>query len=224
MRKNLGWIRSGVSKIVNFNEDQPDQDFDGSDDDAYRDIDFAINEAYEGAVEDILAEGDPELMEGFCDDLWPANEQTHKIPSFLEQDMITRIDNITARNPGESVLLYPRGFNYEPTNFFVDRNTLQWGTSGPPADTTYRYFYSMYAKEMHKAVDEPILVPRRYRKLLQWDAAINLRTMAEDEAPPRWMQHREKIWERMILAASKGRPTIGNKSRIQVLNQEADFF
>ena len=59
MRKNLQWLRAGVSKIVNYNSSQPDQDFDGTDDDANEEPLALVR--WSDAAEELLGTLEPHL-------------------------------------------------------------------------------------------------------------------------------------------------------------------
>lgn len=221
-RRNLAWLRVETSRIVNFNQGQPDQDFDGTSDDAWDEIDAAINEAYENLLHDMIAETDPDMFMVNEELTWSSGDLTYQLPEHLEQDNLEWIEDITSSDPGDIVWVHGRGINYYPDVLWKDYRTLQWGTSGPSGDRSLRFHHMARAADMKQPEDIPEYVPARFRKILAWDAAIILRTEAEDEAPSQWLGHRNAVWEKIEILLSQGRPRLTNRARIVVDRLEDD--
>ena len=221
-RLNLAWLRIETARLVNFNAGQPDEDFDGTEDDAWANIDDALNEAYTNLLNALIVETDPDLFTQAVSLQWPVGQLTLKLPSFLTREALLCIEDITSSNPGELVWITARDAAHTPNVMWLDGETMQWGTEGPPSTKTLRIHFQAFATEMKMSTDEPVHIPARFRRLLVWDAGIILRTMADDAAPQAWVLHRNKLYEQMELMLSQGQPRMTNRARIMMDHLEND--
>jgi hypothetical protein len=222
--RNLEWLRDGVDRKLNMDRSQPDQALTGTTDDEYDQVDEALNEAAENLLEDIRVKIDPTLLLEFDTYTWPSDQLTFELPPQITSDALYAIEDITDADPGTFLYIFDRGMDYHPTVFWLRSNTLQWGTSGAPSEKSLRFFYYPLAQDMKKPGDEPTGIPPRYRRLLIQDAAISLREDMEDTAPTAWYNRRNRMWDRMLIGMSEGRPVLGNRARIFLDSVEGDFI
>ena len=71
---------------------------------------------------------------------------------------------------------------------------------------TLRFVFTAQPVEMTADEDEPTLVPIEHRELLRWSAAIDLRLMADEEAPQQWLFERNELRLDYGKHVSMGRP------------------
>lgn len=210
--RNLAWHRQKVSRIVNFNDGQPDQDFVGdSINDSFGRIDDAINECA-GNVRNFLLNNVGQVpLERTVSDTWPSGSVTHTLN--VDPADIISIYDVTNDAVGQP--LYTQNKVYNTLIFWKDGRTLQWGTAGPGSALTLQITYVMNAGELNEPMQEFEFLPYAHRHVINWGAAVLLRTMADESAPQNWTQHYDTLLEDLEMHLSKGQPMETGRPRIQ---------
>jgi len=200
---NLTRLRFLLSQKLTFNSAQTDQDFAGPSSNRNAILDEYLFEAYTEEVNlaKIEVGYNPFLFRSTL--TWSASSQTLMIPRRLLDHQIYRIDDETDSTPGQVLWIGTDG-GRTTTVAWRDRDTLQWGTTGPASARTLTAFYSGMANKMTEATQEPDLIPPQYRHLLVWSAAIIGRMEADEMAPPSWLQRRDELRRQFWLLLSRG--------------------
>jgi hypothetical protein len=213
--KDLTWLRTRTAKLVNFNIDEPDEDFEGTTDNAWEEIDDALNEAVDTEYAELTLNIDPLRLSINLQYEWPIAETTFTLPSALTESAIQHVYDVTDGYPGTLLWVMNRGVQYEPAIFPESRNVWRWGSEGPGSTRTLQFTLVPPGPELVKASDEPHLVPRQFRRLLVWSAACILRMRAEDDAPVQWLDARDRFRERLVLWYAGGSPRATNQPQFQ---------
>jgi hypothetical protein len=188
--KNLAWLRKQLSRKLNFNATQTDQDFAGPASDANDVIDTYLSEAYSREVNAAKIELGFRPFSLTASLTWTASEQTLTVPQYLIDQQMIRIDDETDGVPGNPLWIGTEGQG--TVIRWRDKNTLQWGDVGPGSDRTLTVFYVAAAEALTDPLSEPVLIPPDHRWLLIWQAAIIARAEADEGAPNEWkFQHAE---------------------------------
>jgi hypothetical protein len=219
MYRTYAEILARVKHLVNFNEGVTDQDFTGPSTDTNKHFRDAINEAYVDEVNDASQHGAPETwLNAVMSVTWPASQVTLTLPDTLANRQLLYIEDITSSDPGQAVWIGGRRESTEM--FWLEKNKLQWGSSGPSSATTLRFSYVRTPEKMKDDIDEPSLIQYEHRALLVWSAAIILREVGDDDVPQRWIQRRESYREKFWKSLSLGQPTsTGYQGFQQTLNE-----
>jgi hypothetical protein len=198
MARDFEWLRGRVSTWLNFNPGQTNQDF------TQAQIDGGINDAYHDEVNTARLQGNPNYFKMKYDLAWTAGEVTKTLPKFLVGVQVYDVTDITSDDPGCRIAFDKDGRAGNVT--YRDRETLQWGATGPGQDTTLRFFYLAEPVDMSEDGEEPSLVPPAHRGLIALSAAVSLRDMADEGAPQAWLlrlhDQRLDFWK----ATKLGRP------------------
>jgi len=210
---NFKDLQDEVSELLNFNSTQTDQDF------TTAQIKNAINRAYAREYGKARQEGSRRHFHTTTELTWPSGSLTLALPDRLKGVQIIKIADVTDDQTGAGyyVVVYDGGD--PPTGtpssdgqsligsmFWKDRSTLQWGASGPSEDKTLRFEHMPKAEKMINDDDEPELIPSEHHELLFFSAAIDLRTRADEMAPPSWLAEREELRMDFYKDVSRGRP------------------
>ncbi len=201
--KNLAWLRAKLSRKLNFNSTQTDQDFAGPTSNAFAMLDDYINEAYVsevagGKIEFGLSQF--QLRQSFT---WAASAVTKTVPQNLRDQQIIRLEDTTNQSPGELLWVGNDG-GMSTTIFWADYSTLQWGSVGPGSARTITAFYVASAVEMENAIDEPWLIPPDHRYLLLWSAACIARAESDERAPEEWLRQRDEYRSKYYSLLARG--------------------
>jgi hypothetical protein len=180
--------------LLNFNPDEEDQDFAGTAAEPWRALDFSINQAYREEYKLAVQEvGDPSFIKTLQFS-WPSASTTLSLPASVAGKRISQIDDITSTSPGETIWIQQREGAYQPSVFWLDSNTLQWGTSGPGEDKTLLAVFVQEPIDLVSPIDVPFLIPERHRDLLVWSAAVIARMIRDDDNVPRkWEQQIQSL-------------------------------
>lgn len=212
-KRNLQWLRQKVSRYLNFNSTQTDQDFAGSVNDPNALIDDFINEAYRTECNEVMNETSVEHFREVITDSWPQGQLLYILPSFLDPTSILAITDISSSSRG--IPLLPQREDMQTRIFWKDQRTLQYDTTGPGSDLTIQIAYLGQPSEMKDDTDEPYLIPYKFRDLLTWSAVVIARSVG-DEAPPKfWVDRRDELRAQLALALSKGKPLQSGPPRIR---------
>jgi hypothetical protein len=198
---------------LNFNSSQADQDFTSSQ------IKNAVNRAYAREYGKARQEGSRRHFQATTELTWSGGELTLTLPDRLRGVQISKIADVTEDRTGSGYHLVVYDGGDPPTGtpawdsqsingsvFWKDRNTMQWGNNGPGEDKTLRFDFSPKADKMINDDDEPDLVPSEHHELIFYSAAIDLRTRADEMAPPSWLAEREELRMDFYKDVSRGRP------------------
>jgi hypothetical protein len=204
--KNLAWLRTRVSNLVNFDVTQPDQDFTGPASEPNQLIDGALSEVYMEEINRARFEAAKDWFKVDFTFTWAADTSTLDLTT-LSSDLSTHsiIELSDETDDSEGTPIWVRHTSYESPVSWRNRTTLQWGTSGPGSARTIRAVYMASPQDLSDPLQEPYLVPPEYRWLLVWGAAVILRDMADEEAPARWVAKRDELREVFHLALAQGK-------------------
>ncbi len=188
---NRAELRDLTKLILNFNDGQPDNDFTDAQ------IHTALDQVYSEEIRMAILNGFERFFRKTVEFTWTGSDVTTTVPSTLESAMILSLRNVTNNAIGSEVAF--SDFGEEALVFWKDNRTLQWGTTGPSGDTTLRATYMPGTPSLATDGSEPELLPRNYHSLLAWSASVWLRMIAEDGAPPQWIQKttsdRQDLWK-----------------------------
>jgi hypothetical protein len=171
-------LRDELAFLLNFNEDQPDQDFTATR------LNKALQYAYEDEVRQGKLEGQLRWFKANATLTWPASQVTLKLPSTLQRAGLIEFWDITEADPGVPFVIrenWQQGGDVHWLNF----DTLQWGETGPDSEKTLRVDYHM---------------------LIVWAAAVFLRDVADEAVPQRWAQKHRELQMDFWKFLSRGRP------------------
>ena len=191
-------LQDETKELLNFNASQTDQDF------TLAQVKNAINRAYRREYVRARQEGSRKYFISTTNVSWASGTATLELPSRLQGAQIIRVCDVTSSDPGSELSF--SNFGSAGDLFWLNRNTLQWGTSGPGSTRTLRFEYFPRTTKMVEDDDEPDLVPAEHRELIFWAAAIDLRNRADEMAPQAWLMERESLRMDLWKDISKNRP------------------
>ena len=191
-------LQNQTKELLNFNASQTDQDF------TLVQVKNAINRAYRREYVRARQEGSRRYFISTTDVSWPSDAATLELPARLKGAQIVRVSDVTGNDPGSELMFSDYG-NVGDI-FWLNRNTIQWGTNGPSSNKTLRFEYFPKTTDMIQDDDEPDLVPPEHRELIFWTAAIDLRNRADEMAPQSWLMERENLRMDLWKDISKNRP------------------
>ena len=197
-------LQDETKELLNFNASQTDQDF------TLAQVKNAINRAYRREYVRARQEGSRRYFISTTDVSWVAGSATLELPTRLQGAQVIRITDVTSNSPGSELVF--SDFGNVGDLFWLNRNTLQWGQSGPGSTKTLRFEYFPKITKMIEDDDEPDLVPSEHHDIIFWSAAIDLRNRADEMAPQAWLIERESLRMDLWKDISKNRPhtdTIG---------------
>jgi len=198
MTWDFKYLQDEVSDLLNFNSAQTDQDF------STAQVKKAINRAYAREVHAAWLEGLQKYFHAIAELTWLSDETTFAVPPSIQQKSIIKVIDVTNSDPGHNLVFDDTGFSGDV--FWKDRNTLQWGDSGPSEDKTLRFEFYAEPVDMVADDDEPDLVQPVYREVLVWSAAIDLRRRADEGAPPEWLGAYAELRLDYWKSISRGKP------------------
>tara|TARA_Y100000034_G_C6702511_1_gene309907 strand:- start:19 stop:666 length:648 start_codon:yes stop_codon:yes gene_type:complete len=197
-------LQTETKELLNFNASQTDQDF------TLKQVKNAINRAYRREYVRGRQEGTRRFFITTKSVEWASSAATLELPLTLQGAQIVRVVDITGGTPGTELLF--SDFGNVGDLFWLNRNTIQWGTNGPGSAKTIQFDYFPKAGKMVQDDDEPDLMPEEHRELIFYSAAIDLRNRADEMAPQAWLMERENLRMDFWKDISKNRPhtdTIG---------------
>lgn len=184
-------LRTIIAKRLNFNVSVPDQDFQGTATDTWKWLDDAINEAYLDEINTAVLQCSARPFTGWQTFVWSSGQLTYQLPVGMDRTDILSIFNTTSSTRGSPLVVGDR--LSAQALVWRDRRTMEWGSSGPGADTTLAFQYIMSPEELTQQDDEPQLIPPRFRYLLVWGALLILRDYGDENAPRSWVRKREDM-------------------------------
>jgi hypothetical protein len=192
-----------VKFILNANTGQTDQAARGTATDPDVRYRNALNEAYADEVDEAMQVSDVRHFLRNRSLTWPASQKTLNVGTLAEV-VLHRIEDITDQDPG--TLIWFDGRLENSNWFWLNRDTIQWGVSGPTSARTLRFTYVEEPSELKDDADIPEIIPRRFRHILAWSAAIILRIIMDEEAPRHFVERRNGIRLRYHKSLQMGRP------------------
>ena len=219
MSWDLQWVRDQVARKLDFDVNEPDEAFGGTEADPWKAIDAWIQESYNEIVNEARLEAPTDAFRVYLDFAWEANEVTLELPKYVAYSHSLQMYDITDNEPfGSEERVYPSA--RQGGIYWLDRLTLSWPNDrGPTEDKTFRWFYLADAEELLVPTQTPLLLPYRSRYLLVWHAALNARMeVDEDNGPATWRLKVEQLKEDYMLDLCQGRlsftipPRISNRS------------
>lgn len=192
MKRDLAWGRDQTAFLLDFNDGQADQDF------SITRIDHALNEAYDELVNWAKSNASRLFFIQRYTFTWPGTETAIDLSSptysALEHLDFFQFYDVT---DGET---HPRELQLH----WRDRNTLVWQSrSGPGTNRTIRALYLAHAEPLVNESDEPTLIHPSHRHIWPLKAAIILREIADEQAPPSWerrLQTKILAWQKELQA------------------------
>jgi hypothetical protein len=212
--RNLKWLRDEVAVQVNFDQDDPNDDFGGVTGAPWKRIDMGINRAYRREWRKAVNEVGGDRFWGIEPVTWPITQRTLVLPEWLNDSGIIAIDDETTTVPGYRVWVNPRWGSAQPKISWRDRRTLQWGTDGPDETKTLGFIYVAEPSRLFHEIDTPDLIPYSHRDVIVQSASVHLKFLHENQSPPEWRMElndlRMDFWQAM-----KRRPKdpVGNRIR-----------
>lgn len=200
---NLVDLKDEVKFILNSNTGITDQAVTATAVDIDLHYRNAINEAYIDEVEEAMQIADIRNFITTTQVTWPASQLTLDARPMTEL-VVYRVEDVTDKDPGD--LLWFERWTDGVALFWKDRHTIQWGSSGPSSARTIRFTHVAEPKELVEDYDEPSLIPRRYRHLIAWSAAIILRVVMDEMAPKPFLRRRDDIRARYHKSIGMGKP------------------
>ena len=197
-------LQTETKELLNFNSSQTDQDF------TLAQVKNAINRAYRREYVRARQEGTRRFFITTTDVAWPESQATLELPNNLQGAQIVRVSDVTSSTPGAELVFSDYG--HVGDLYWLNRNTLQWGTGGPSSAKTIQFEYFPGITKLVQDDDEPDLIPSEHREIVFWSAAIDLRNRADEMAPQAWLFERENLRMDFWKEISKNRPhtdTIG---------------
>jgi hypothetical protein len=191
-------LQNETKELLNFNASQTDQDF------TLVQVKNAINRAYRREYVRARQEGTRRYFITTTNVIWPASSATFELPTRLQGAQIIRVSDITGSDPGTEITFSDYGSSGDVV--WLNRNTLQWGSTGPSADKTLRFEYFAKADKMVQDDEVPTLIPYEHHELIFYSAAIDLRNRADEMAPQAWLFERENLRMDFWKDISKNRP------------------
>lgn len=186
--RNLAWLRDQLAFRLDFNPNQADQSFTADR------LTFALNEAYDEVVNWGKANTSRLYWIRTVEFTWPAGTTTfdlRAVPALENLDIFHFQDVTEDTNRPRNLDLLWR-----------DAYTLVWyNEAGPPNARTIRILYLAHAEDLVYDTDEPELLHPSHRHILPLQAAINLKEIADSEAPPGWyerLQNKLMAWNMEI--------------------------
>lgn len=196
---NLGEIRDRVVLYLRGNNSAIDSAFTTAQYDQY------INDCYIQEVNHAKSEGLKSAFRSTATYTWPASQTTANLPANLARRSVERMWDVTDGTPGYPIDVGQDGrFSLV---FWKDRNTLQWGDSGPSTQRTIRFDYMAVPTPLVSDEDVPELIHEQFHEMLVWAAAIQARIVADEQVPQTWtmrlQEFRDDYWDTL----SRGRPS-----------------
>src|SRR3990167_5296943 len=133
MGVNFGQIQDEVKDLLNFTP-AADQDFTDAQ------IKSAINICYRKEITLGKQNGSREWFKATTSFTWESGDVTRSLPENVRGRELISFTNITSLDPGY-VINFANEYQQGGEIFWLDRDTLQWGTEGPGSDQTIRVIY-----------------------------------------------------------------------------------
>lgn len=211
--RDLNWAITNLKWVLNNDGGQPMQAFQGPSGDADYIFRQMINEAYNQIILEAVQLGKFTNFH-FTETLtWPSAQILLTIPSELSGAQILNARDITDSDDGDQLDI--GDIPEQSEIWFKDMDTLQWGTQGAPRDTTIRITYLPHAEYLEVLGQEPKLIPRQFRWILVWRAALIMRAVSIESAPKIWGEELSKLMEIYHKWLSKGRLAFSNPAVIR---------
>lgn len=201
MVRRLEWLLNANSTA--------DQAFKGPSNYANEHKHMALTDAYRDEWVRACSGATDDWKIDYQDITWPSGQQIFSLPEALSDGRaIYRFDDVTDDSLGVPLWVYSAESG--GTIQHLGRDKFIWGTSGPDSDVTIRVTYEAVPAALTEDDQEPYLIPSQFHHLLVWSAAIELRDIADEEAPKRWLRRQEAL--QMQLEKHMSRPRIKDTS------------
>jgi len=200
---NLGDLKAELKFVLNANTGITDQAVTATAVDIDRHYRNALNEAYIDEVEEAMQIGDIRNFITTTTTTWPSGQVTFDARPMSEL-VLHKVEDITDSDPGAQ--LWFEQWADGVALFWKNAHTIQWGTSGPSSDRTIRFTHVAEPNELVEDFDEPNIMPRRFRHLIAWSAAVILRVVMDEAAPRPFIKRRDDIRARYHKSLSMGKP------------------
>ena len=213
---NRGQIRDRLTFVLNANDGQTDAAFSNAR------LNQAIDFAYMNEVTDAQQEGSESWFKRVTQVTWPASQRDLEIPSALRAKRIIDIYDVTNNDTGyrftiknDPTLVWSGALFYvqdAQQAYWEDYKTLRYANEdGPSSALTLKFYHIALPADIEADEDIPDLIPEEFHELLVWSAAILLRQIADEAAPPAWISRwkdRQAAYHKHI---STGRPDGNNE-------------
>jgi hypothetical protein len=196
---NFKELQSEVKFILNWNENQTDQDF------TTLRIKKAVNRAYKQEVLKAEQEGGQRFFKTTLELPWLAGTVTFVLPPELNQEALIAIHDITTASIGTPLVFSDDGISGDL--FWKDRSTLQYGNVGPASDKLLRFIFYASVEDLVDDGDVPMLIPDKFHELIAWTAALFLQEISDQEVTAVWMHERDDLRMDFWKWLSRGRAT-----------------
>ena len=187
-------LRSELAFFVNVTEGTADVDF------ATTRLNKFLDRGYNYLVEKAKLQSSRNLWVTFVDITWPASTLRFTLPTEIHGKVYIATLDVTGGEPGVR-------FDAGPDFTWAGTHVWQWpGTAGPGAAKTIRVFYEAVAESLISDESVPVLVPPQYHWLIVWQAALLMRTLADDRVPTGWREEYNEMFLDYLKHVSRGRP------------------
>ena len=168
-------IRDYAGFILGFNDEQTEGDF------TTARLNKAINWAYENRWNETKQQVARASLVEYTDVEWASGEPTFELPEDLRGKALYKFVQVSS------------DVELQLSIRFQTRNVLMWDESGPTGDITLRVYYIATAEKLETDEQVPLLIPPAHHQLIAWDAAILLKTIADQEVPAKWTTMQENL-------------------------------
>lgn len=182
---NVGELLDELGFVLNFNDGQTDQDFTNAR------LLRLLQRGYERAVKRAKQEGVIEWFKSATDITWPASQALLTLPGIVKQKQVQEVRDVTDDTVGYTFNILNSPHSFYP--FWKTSSTLQWGDTGPDSDRTLRFYFYASPEKLLEDFQEPLLIPDEFHELIIWEAACIARQVADETAPPAWIQERNEM-------------------------------
>ena len=196
---NFGELLTELKDLLNFDSAQTHQDFTDTQ------LKSALNRAYLREIRKARQQGLDEYFLDTTTFTWTSGEQTYALVDPLNKASILQLRDVTDSE-------YAQNMAFTESFRWLDRNTLEWLPDGPSSDRTIRAFFSELPVDMVSNNEEPDLIPREFREVLVYSAAVELRLRADEEAPRSWEGFLDDVRADYWKHLSLGRPRTNQAS------------
>lgn len=168
-------IRDYAGFILGFNDAQTEGDFTAAR------LNNAINWAYEQRWNETKQQVARKSLVEYTDETWPSGDTSFELPAYLRGKALYKFVQVSS------------DVEMELSVSFKTRNVLQWDASGPTGDITLRCYYIASAEKLETDDQVPALIPPAHHQIISWDAAILLKTIADQEVPSSWSEMQSNL-------------------------------
>jgi len=184
--------------VLNNNDTQTDQDF------TKTRIKQFLNLGYKRAILQGKQNGSKNYFKKNAAIEWPVDQLTLKLPQNFQKIDLIRIEDVTTNDPGPKLSITDTSSGGGA--FWLDNNTIQWGSAGPSEAKTLRFFYKAGAEKLMRDDDIPRLINSENAPIIVWEGMTLLLEVADGKAPDTFYKNlkesRFSFWKEL----AQGRP------------------